>query len=425
MSADNGTTGRRERACVKCGQCMSVCPVFKATHDEADVARGKLAVLDLARGKPDATWVGTVENTLSRCLQCGACEHHCANRVRAPEAIRAGRRELFRHKGHGALRRVQLDLLTGEGPFPGILRRGGSLLEGLFAGKPDPKSGLYLRFPLSYFTGRKTAPGFHHPPFTDRVAGAGRASARGSSVVYFAGCGANHLHPGIGDSLLALCEACDIPVAVPRNQGCCGMPHWSSGDVETARELARRNMKALAGDDRVVATCASCAHCLRSYPEMFEPGTADRARAEDLSGRVADACEMVGKGLEDREDVLGRIPAGGDRPRVYYHEPCHLRFGPAASTAPRELLESMEDRIELVDSTDAQGCCGHGGSFNLSHLDLSNRILDDKFRRIAHLEPDRIVSGCTGCLLQLTEGAARSGLDARVCHPLEILADYL
>ena len=32
--------------CMKCGMCQSVCPLFAETGREADVARGKLALLD-------------------------------------------------------------------------------------------------------------------------------------------------------------------------------------------------------------------------------------------------------------------------------------------------------------------------------------------------------------------------------------------
>ena len=33
-------------ACMKCGNCQAVCPMFGASGMEADVARGKLALID-------------------------------------------------------------------------------------------------------------------------------------------------------------------------------------------------------------------------------------------------------------------------------------------------------------------------------------------------------------------------------------------
>lgn len=33
-------------ACMKCGMCQAVCPVFAETMKEADVTRGKIALLE-------------------------------------------------------------------------------------------------------------------------------------------------------------------------------------------------------------------------------------------------------------------------------------------------------------------------------------------------------------------------------------------
>ena len=62
--------------CMKCGNCQAVCPMFGATHMEADVARGKLALIgNLAHEvirDPEA-----VADKLGRCLLCGSCQANC------------------------------------------------------------------------------------------------------------------------------------------------------------------------------------------------------------------------------------------------------------------------------------------------------------------------------------------------------------
>mgnify|MGYP005845990155 FL=1 len=57
--------------CNRCGLCQAVCPLFAATGREADVARGKLALLhglahDLFQDP------GAVLERLQRCRLCGA-----------------------------------------------------------------------------------------------------------------------------------------------------------------------------------------------------------------------------------------------------------------------------------------------------------------------------------------------------------------
>ena len=59
--------------CMRCGMCQSVCPLYAQTGREADVARGKLALLDgLLREmfeRPDS-----VRERLDKCLLCGSCQ---------------------------------------------------------------------------------------------------------------------------------------------------------------------------------------------------------------------------------------------------------------------------------------------------------------------------------------------------------------
>lgn len=63
-------------ACMKCGMCQSVCPVFGETMMEADVTRGKLTLLEKLAHRliedPDA-----VNEKLNRCLLCGSCQANC------------------------------------------------------------------------------------------------------------------------------------------------------------------------------------------------------------------------------------------------------------------------------------------------------------------------------------------------------------
>jgi Fe-S oxidoreductase len=43
------------------------------------------------------------------------------------------------------------------------------------------------------------------------------------------------------------------------------------------------------------------------------------------------------------------------------------------------------------------------------------------------VKPDRIVTGCTGCLLQFAEGASRRGVAGRIeiCHPMVLVQDTI
>ena len=67
--------------CMRCGLCQSVCPLFAETGREADVARGKLALLDGLSQEMFKDPQGVSER-LNRCLLCGSCAANCPSGVR-------------------------------------------------------------------------------------------------------------------------------------------------------------------------------------------------------------------------------------------------------------------------------------------------------------------------------------------------------
>jgi glycolate oxidase iron-sulfur subunit len=77
--------------------------------------------------------------------------------------------------------------------------------------------------------------------------------------------------------------------------------------------------------------------------------------------------------------------------------------------------------LECVPHADPTSCCGAAGIYNLTHPAMSEAVLARKLRTLAAVDPDWIASGNPGCLMQLGAGAARSGLRARVVHPVELL----
>ena len=68
-------------SCMRCGMCQAVCPVYGATMREADVTRGKIALLEnLAKNMiADAE---SVNDKLNRCLLCGSCQANCPSGVK-------------------------------------------------------------------------------------------------------------------------------------------------------------------------------------------------------------------------------------------------------------------------------------------------------------------------------------------------------
>jgi glycolate oxidase iron-sulfur subunit len=218
-------------------------------------------------------------------------------------------------------------------------------------------------------------------------------------------------------------------VVVPQGQVCCGLPAYVSGDIDTAQALARKNLEAFGALelDAVVTVCASCGSHLNNLEALFKNDSewkdAARSLGEDHMDAMAFLVEHLGFDSHLKRIQLAANPTGQQSLITAYHDPCHLRIGQGITEAPRRLLQATPG-LELVEVPHNEQCCGHGGDFNLLHFDLSLRILDQRMGDFEVVEPEAIVTGCTGCLLQLAEGVARNRLAGRVkvCHPLVLVS---
>jgi glycolate oxidase iron-sulfur subunit len=198
-------------------------------------------------------------------------------------------------------------------------------------------------------------------------------------------------------------------------QRCCGALHAHSGDLETARELARANVEAFerSGADFVVTNAAGCGAMMKEYGHLLggDPEWADRAAA--VSAKARDVSELL-------------VAAGPKQPRaavpatVTYDAPCHLLHAQRISAQPLQVLKSIPG-LELVPLTDADQCCGAAGIYNLIEPETADAVLAPKIRNIAETKAAFVATGNPGCLMQIGAGLRGAGVDAHAVHPVELL----
>ncbi|MCK4485986.1 MAG: (Fe-S)-binding protein [Desulfobacterales bacterium] len=413
--------------CKRCGQCMSVCPVYQTTFRETDVARGKLALLESVEAGT-IRWSGRLEEIVSRCLLCGACAQICASRVETTLMIQSGRQRLFEVKKGSKSRNALLRSMREGHLTAKVLLKGGALLQALVCKKIPETSGLHLRFPLSFFTERSTVPPIAWTPFLDAFRSRAVVNGEGPRIGFFVGCGANYLFPDMAWALVRILGYVGASLIVPEDQVCCGLPAYVSGDTKTARELAQKNIEVFESLelDAILTVCASCGSHLKALASLFADHPSSRDAAASIAQKHMDAMTFLVDYLGFDVHLKAVEPAGspeGTSPlRVAYHDPCHLRIGQGITRAPRRLLEAVPG-VQLVEAPHPGQCCGHGGDFNLSYFPLSMKILDRRMEDFEKVKPDTIVTGCTGCLLQFAEGISRRGLSGKieVCHPLVLV----
>jgi glycolate oxidase iron-sulfur subunit len=405
--------------CVKCGACRAHCPVFSAVGREPVSARGKIALVRAALSGQLSLDARTRE-VLSKCLLCGRCVEKCANDVPTDLIVLAAREVLFRKKGATLFHRLVGFFLRNR-----VLLSKGAFLASLFGSllfrKVPASSGLRLRFPLPFIGGQRHFPKIASRPFQSRHPEIIPGEPGRPRVVYFVGCMTNFIYPEIGEAAVALLKSLGCTIIIPKNQHCCGFPALSGGDLDTFRELAERNLAALENHqaDYIMTACASCGGAFhRMYPRVLGerfPDLADRFQA--LSEKAVDASVLLQK--------LGLNPDQGSSPlhEITYHDPCHLRSR-GIVRQPRELLRAVPG-LSLVEMKNADSCCGLGGTFTIHHYGISLEINTQKTAAIKSTGVKTVVTGCPGCMLQLSDGLQQAGSRARVLHTLEVLARNL
>ena len=79
--------------CTRCGQCLTICPVFGKTGEESNSSRGKLFMLRaLAEGSVRPT--GHLMELAARCTLCMRCKSICPSGVDTTGIILELRRHL-------------------------------------------------------------------------------------------------------------------------------------------------------------------------------------------------------------------------------------------------------------------------------------------------------------------------------------------
>jgi L-lactate dehydrogenase complex protein LldE len=236
-------------------------------------------------------------------------------------------------------------------------------------------------------------------------------------VGLFVTCLVDLYRPSIGFAAIKLLEQAGCLVEVPRAQTCCGQPAFNSGDDEHARQLALQVLDAFEAYDYIVAASGSCIGTIRChYPELFAADAELLPRFEALAAKSFELLSFL-------VDVLAvdSIEAAYDG-KVTYHDSCSGLRELGIRTQPRRLLDSVKG-LSLTELEGCDVCCGFGGTFCVKYPEISGRMAADKVASVAATGADTLLAGDLGCLLNLAGKMRREGIDTRVYHVAEVLAE--
>ena len=235
-------------------------------------------------------------------------------------------------------------------------------------------------------------------------------------VGLFATCLVDLFRPSIGYAAVKLLEQAGCDVDVPLAQTCCGQPAFNSGDRKTAIEIAREVIIAFEPFDYVVAPSGSCAGMIKAhFPELFDGDRMWEGRAERVANKTF---ELVSFLVDERG--MDKVDAQF-KGKATYHDSCSGLRELGVKQQPRTLLESVEG-LELQEMDECEVCCGFGGTFSVKYPDISGSMVERKVAYAANEEPDLLLAGDLGCLMNMAGRARREGRTFDVRHVAEVLA---
>jgi glycolate oxidase iron-sulfur subunit len=416
--------------CVQCGYCLPVCPTYQTMGKETHSPRGRINLVKMAaEGK--LTQLELLADSIDKCLGCRACETACPTGVpygkiyeSAKTLLHQRREETATGKGWGE------KLLNTLIPHKNRLNRLAHLIwfyqkSGLQ--KVARTCGLLrvLPSPLGELEG--LLPPLPSPG--ERARRPHRFSAQGKPtfrIAFFTGCVMDAVFERINRLSIQLLQMAGCEVLILEGETCCGALHAHTGDLETAKELAKRNIAAFertheeAALDFVVNNAGGCGAMLHEYAHLFQGDPQWEPRARAFAAKTRDISQVL---------TLGRplpfIPqTDGSRFIATYQRSCHMTHVQKVNQDPLQLIHSIPG-LELREMDNAEMCCGSAGIYNLVNYRESMEILDVKMSAVKKTEAMTIITTNPGCLLQMKMGILREGLQdqVRAVHLVELLAE--
>jgi Fe-S oxidoreductase len=390
---------------------VRMCPIFHLAPREEASPRAKANLMrGVLSGALPAETLLTDEcrEVAELCVHCHMCRLECPANVDIPKLMLEAKAAHIRTNGTSVqdwlLARIDT-LAALAGRLPGVANWA----------LANPQARWLMEKLLGIAQGRKL-PRLARRSFLRQASlrRMHRAPRRGGEkVIYFVDTYANHFDTQLADALVAVLRHNDVSVFVPPDQAHAAMPMISQGMLQPARDVAARNVAALAESVRrgytVVATEPSAVLALtHEYPILLD----DDDDALLVAAHVQEACHYLWQ-LHQR----GRLKLDFQPQRIStgYHVPCHLRALGVGAPAENLLRLVPGMRVTRLE----KGCSGIAGLYGVKHENYRASLraglpLVSAMRK----GPFQIgMTECSTCKIQMEQSSTKPTL-----HPIKLLA---
>jgi Fe-S oxidoreductase len=361
-------------ACLQCGYCRSVCPVYREDEWESLSPRGKVFWLKqlASKGPMDKLLRRKIQITpewmqkVFTCTLCSRCETVCHVDIKFHEFWEEARKWIVEN---------------GYGP-------------------PQAAVDMYKNIANNDYWN----PFMEPLPKRDEWYRDDYKLPAKAEIVYFPGCmTAYHEYQLLLNTMKVFTKAGANFTTLGTDEKCCGAINVMTGQVENFKQIAQHNVSQIEkrGATTVVTGCPGCLRGIKKYEKAVGK----------LSFEVVHTTELLIRMINEGKLELSKDFKAKKLP-IVYHDPCEL--GRVSSLEGRGIFDEPRDILNSVPGIDSilefptnrvdSACCGGGGGMKAVDYDLTTKITARKIDEAIALEAKTIVSGCPNCKGQITIG---------------------
>jgi len=386
------------RNCVHCGFCNATCPTYQQLGDELDSPRGRIYLIkQMLEGN---TVTSKTQLHLDRCLTCRACETTCPSGVKYGRLVDIGREYVDQKVKRSLPSIITRKALRMVLPYPQRLK---PLIKISQLLKPLLPKKLRGKIPLV------------------QTAAALPTTIHRRKMITLAGCAQSVIKPGTNDAALKILDQLGITLTQPPSAGCCGAVSYHLAKHAEGLGFMRRNIDAWwplidpasdAPHEAILLTASGCGAMVKEYGDALKNDPAYANKAALVSALAKDPCEVVAN--EDLASLTLNIA----NKKIAFQSPCTLQHAQQLHGRVEAILIQLGFNLTAVP--DGHLCCGSAGTYSILQPEMSQQLLNNKWRALISGKPDVIATANIGCQMHLESKA-----QVPVKHWLEIIAEAM
>lgn len=366
-------------ACLWCGRCHEVCPAAQTGKDLSPKKVMAICAEYMEEGKFDDDSLIDVlgHDAIFACTTCAACVEVCPVSNNPAEVILEFRRHFVMDRSEmpETMAAANRNLESREHPFVGT----GSNPE-------DWRKDLEVPF--------------FEPGETEYLLWIG------CSVIY------EERAQEIARATVKILDAAGVSYGIFEKARCTGDPAKMMGNEMQFVELAEANIEAFK-EQKIQKVITLCAHCYNSF-DRYYPELGANWQTIPHSVFIENLLEQGKLSIAGKSDET-----------ITYHDPCYLARHNHIVDAPRKLIASVGQLIEMPRNKKDSFCCGAGGGNYWGGQGGTTRISDVRIQEAFDTGADKVATACSFCNLMLTSSSTNLTEERKVFDVAELVAEKI